>query len=145
MGTRQRNGASSTAASSSPLGVTRISREPRFGDGGSWPLPGTRQDDLHGKLTGAHVAVDQGEDRLADLVAHGARGDQGRILAALDGGDAITAGEVATATGMNPATISTTLSRLAKTSEVTKANRGYQANKPAEHAATENAGTATPK
>jgi hypothetical protein len=80
LGTRQRNGASSTAASSSPLGVTRISREPRFGDGGSWPLPGTRQDDLHGKLTGAHVAVGQGEDRLADLVAHGARGDQGRHI-----------------------------------------------------------------
>ena len=46
---------------------------------------------------------------------------------------------------MNPATISTTLSRLAKTGEMTKANRGYQANKPAEHAATEPAGTATPK
>jgi hypothetical protein len=46
---------------------------------------------------------------------------------------------------MNPATISTTLSRLAKTSEMTKANRGHQANKPAEHAATENAGTTTPK
>jgi DNA-binding transcriptional ArsR family regulator len=53
------------------------------------------------------------------------------VLAALDNGDAMTAGEVAAATGIGQATVSTTLSRLAKTGEVTKATRGYQANKPA--------------
>jgi len=52
------------------------------------------------------------------------------ILAALSDGSAMTAGEVATATGLGRATVSTTLSRLAKTGEVTKAPRGYQITKP---------------
>jgi DNA-binding transcriptional ArsR family regulator len=48
------------------------------------------------------------------------------VLAALAGGNAMTAGEIATATGLGRATVSTTLSRLAKTGAVTKAARGYQ-------------------
>lgn len=47
------------------------------------------------------------------------------VLAALKAGDPMTAGEIATATGLGRATISTTLSRLAKSGEVTKADRGY--------------------
>jgi predicted transcriptional regulator of viral defense system len=38
----------------------------------------------------------------------------------------MTSGEVATATGLGRATVGTTLSRLAKAGEVTKAARGYQ-------------------
>jgi DNA-binding IclR family transcriptional regulator len=38
----------------------------------------------------------------------------------------MTAGEIATATGLGRATVSTTLSRLAKSGAVTKAARGYQ-------------------
>jgi hypothetical protein len=38
----------------------------------------------------------------------------------------MTAGEVATATGLGRASVSTTLSKLANTGEVTKADRGYQ-------------------
>ena len=38
----------------------------------------------------------------------------------------MTAAEVALATGISRATISSTLSRLARTGEVTKAGRGYQ-------------------
>jgi len=38
----------------------------------------------------------------------------------------MTAGEVATATGLGRGTVSTTLSKLAKSGEVTKAARGYQ-------------------
>jgi hypothetical protein len=38
----------------------------------------------------------------------------------------MTAGEVATATGLGRASVSTTLSKLAKSGEVTKAARGYQ-------------------
>jgi DNA-binding transcriptional ArsR family regulator len=49
------------------------------------------------------------------------------VIAALAGGQAMTAGEIATATGLGAATVSTTLSRLAKAGEITKANRGYQA------------------
>jgi DNA-binding transcriptional ArsR family regulator len=48
------------------------------------------------------------------------------VLHALAGGNAMTAGEIATATGLGRATVSTTLSKLAKSGEVTKAARGYQ-------------------
>ena len=51
------------------------------------------------------------------------------VLAALGSGDAMTAGEVANATGLGRASVSTTLSKLSKTGEVTKAARGYQINR----------------
>ena len=38
----------------------------------------------------------------------------------------MTAGEVAAATGLGRASTSTTLSQLAKSGEITKAERGYQ-------------------
>ena len=40
----------------------------------------------------------------------------------------MTAGEVASLTGLGRASVSTTLSKLAKTGEVRKAARGYQMN-----------------
>jgi DNA-binding transcriptional ArsR family regulator len=49
-----------------------------------------------------------------------------RVLDALAGGGAKTAGEVAAATGITRGTVSTTLSKLAKTGEVVKAERGYR-------------------
>ncbi len=48
------------------------------------------------------------------------------VLAALAGGDAMTASEVATKAGIARPTVSTTLSRLAKSGEVEKAERGYR-------------------
>ena len=48
------------------------------------------------------------------------------VLAALAGGDAMTAGEVAAKAGLARATVSTTLSKLAKSGEVEKAERGYR-------------------
>jgi DNA-binding transcriptional regulator GbsR (MarR family) len=48
------------------------------------------------------------------------------VLAALASGNAMTAGEVANATGLGRVRVSTTLSKLAKTGEITKATRGYQ-------------------
>jgi DNA-binding transcriptional ArsR family regulator len=48
------------------------------------------------------------------------------VLAALAGGEAMTAGEVASKAGLARATVSTTLSKLAKTGEVEKAERGYR-------------------
>jgi DNA-binding IclR family transcriptional regulator len=48
------------------------------------------------------------------------------IIAALaSASNPMTAGEIADATGLGRATISTTLSRLAKSGEVSKADRGY--------------------
>lgn len=51
------------------------------------------------------------------------------VLQALSNGNAMTAGEVASATGLGRASVSTTLSKLAKSGEVSKADRGYQLTK----------------
>jgi DNA-binding transcriptional ArsR family regulator len=48
-----------------------------------------------------------------------------RVLDALSAGNAMTASEVASATGLGSATVSTTLSKLAKSGDVRKAERGY--------------------
>ena len=48
------------------------------------------------------------------------------VLAALTGGEAMTAGEVAATAGLARATVSTTLYKLAKTGAVQKAERGYR-------------------
>jgi DNA-binding IclR family transcriptional regulator len=48
------------------------------------------------------------------------------VLAALAGGEAMTAGEVASKAGLARGTVSTTLSKLAKAGEVAKAERGYR-------------------
>ena len=52
------------------------------------------------------------------------------VLAALADGEALTAGEVATKAGLARATVSTTLSKLAKSGEVEKAERGYRLPTP---------------
>jgi DNA-binding transcriptional ArsR family regulator len=52
------------------------------------------------------------------------------VLAALAGGEAMTAGEVATKAGLARATVSSTLSKLAKSGEVEKAERGYRLPSP---------------
>jgi CRP-like cAMP-binding protein len=51
---------------------------------------------------------------------------KGAVLGALSSGEAMTAADVAKATGLGRASVSTTLSRLAKAGEVTKADRGYR-------------------
>ena len=48
------------------------------------------------------------------------------VLGALSDGKAMTAGEVAAATGLARPTVSTTLSKLAKSGDVVKAERGYR-------------------
>ncbi|MGZ6638966.1 MAG: MarR family transcriptional regulator [Solirubrobacteraceae bacterium] len=66
------------------------------------------------------------------------------VLAALKlkDGSAITAGEIAAATGLGRATTSTTLSKLAKSGEITKAARGYQIPHKTDAPALESAGEA---
>ena len=49
-----------------------------------------------------------------------------KVLAALSSDGALTAADVATATGLARPTVSTTLSRLAKSGEAAKADRGYR-------------------
>jgi DNA-binding transcriptional ArsR family regulator len=48
------------------------------------------------------------------------------ILEALAGGEAMTASEVAAKAGLERATVSTTLSKLASSGEIQKADRGYR-------------------
>ena len=48
------------------------------------------------------------------------------VLAALADGEAMTAGQVAANTGLARGTVSTTLSKLAKSGELQKAQRGYR-------------------
>ena len=54
------------------------------------------------------------------------RGTKNAVLSALAHGHTMTASEVAAATGLGRASVSTTLSKLAKTGEVRKAERGYR-------------------
>jgi hypothetical protein len=54
------------------------------------------------------------------------------VLAALAGGEAMTASEVAAKAGLARPTVSATLSRLANSSEVQKADRGYRLAPPGE-------------
>jgi DNA-binding transcriptional ArsR family regulator len=56
------------------------------------------------------------------------------VLAALADGEAMTASQVAARTGLARGTVSTTLSKLAKTGEVQKAERGYRLAASAESA-----------
>ncbi len=65
------------------------------------------------------------------------------VLATLADGKAMTAGEIATATGLGRPSVSTTLSRLAKTGELTKVARGYQINSRGSQAPTDASPDAT--
>jgi DNA-binding transcriptional ArsR family regulator len=59
--------------------------------------------------------------------ARGATGSaRATVLEALAGGQAMTATQIAVATGLARGTVSTTLSRLARAGEITKTARGYQ-------------------
>ena len=52
--------------------------------------------------------------------------NQAKIRGALKGSEPMTASEIARLTGIAAATVSTTLTRMAKTGELTKAERGYR-------------------
>jgi DNA-binding IclR family transcriptional regulator len=58
------------------------------------------------------------------------------VLAALADAEALTAGQVASKTGLARGTVSTTLSKLAHSGEVHKAARGYRIAPTAEAAQT---------
>jgi DNA-binding transcriptional ArsR family regulator len=51
--------------------------------------------------------------------------NKAKILGALKGRGPMTASEIAKATGISAATVSTTLTKMAKTGELAKAERGY--------------------
>ena len=80
--------------------------------------------------SGSSASVDQGTRGRSTGQRSRTRSGQGQtksaVLAALSSGEAMTAGEVAAVTGLGPASVSTTLSKLAKSGEVAKADRGYR-------------------
>lgn len=62
----------------------------------------------------------------APTPARAPRGEnKAKILGALKGRGPMTASEIATATGIPAATVSTTLTKMAKTGELAEAERGY--------------------
>ena len=52
--------------------------------------------------------------------------NQAKIIDALQGSEPMTASEVARLTGISAGTVSTTLTKMAKSGELTKAERGYR-------------------
>jgi CRP-like cAMP-binding protein len=52
--------------------------------------------------------------------------NKAKILEALRGSEPMTATEIARLTGISTATVSTTLTKMARTGELTKAERGYR-------------------
>jgi DNA-binding CsgD family transcriptional regulator len=52
--------------------------------------------------------------------------NQAKIIEALQGSEPMTASEIARLTGISAGTVSTTLTKMAKTGELTKAERGYR-------------------
>jgi DNA-binding transcriptional ArsR family regulator len=64
------------------------------------------------------------------------------VLAALNEGSAMTAGEIAATTGLERATVSSTLSKLATSGAITKAARGYQLRHDSDAADVEGGGEA---
>lgn len=80
--------------------------------------------------TASATRVARTRRRRGSTSANGSRTAAGAtkasVLAALTGGEAMTAGQVAAKAGLARPTVSTTLSRLAKTGDVQKAKRGYR-------------------
>lgn len=74
--------------------------------------------------SGARRRTSQSTARSPRRTAPGAT--KSAVLGALTDGQAMTAGEVAAKTGLPRPTVSTTLSKLAKSGEVQKAERGYR-------------------
>ncbi len=66
--------------------------------------------------------------------------NKAKVLDALKGGDPMTASEIAKAAGIGAATVSTLLTKMAKTGELAKAERGYTLPEPGAGASTAAAG-----
>jgi CRP-like cAMP-binding protein len=102
----------------------RAHRSPRRGANEPAARPTSRQ--------AAALASDSTRTRrraasAANVPARSASGaTKAKVLCALSNDGALTAGEVVKATGLGRASVSTTLSKLAKSGEIAKAQRGYR-------------------
>ena len=106
---------SSTSATAPPVGNVRARKQTRA----TKPQPAA-----------SATRANRAQRTAASTPATNGRSTRGAtkasVLAALAGGEAMTAGQVATQAGLARPTVSTTLSTLAKTGEVQKAERGYR-------------------
>jgi hypothetical protein len=91
----------------------------RMGSGAATPKP-----EAPAATTAPAQRTRQPTARVRRRTAPGAT--KASVLAALAGGEAMTAGQVADKLGLARGTVSTTLSKLAKSGEVEKAERGYR-------------------
>lgn len=78
-----------------------------------------------GAPSGASKRAERGST-AAPAAGVARRGTKDAVLAALATGGAMTAGEVAAATGLGRASVSTTLTKLARSGAAVKADRGYR-------------------
>jgi DNA-binding transcriptional ArsR family regulator len=116
-----------TGASQQSPGTTKRARRPRAA--ASEPAASLLPSDSAATAPGAPATSDTtpSEPPAALSPRRPPAGEtRGAVLAALAGDESMTAGQVAERAGLSRATVSTTLSRLAKTGEVQKAERGYQ-------------------
>ena len=115
---------------------TRSSR--RAGGSGTPPASSRQRSDARAKKPTPASSSRQRkprEGRSAGPAGNATRSAPGAtkraVLQTLSAGEAMTAGEIAAATGLGRATISTTLSRMVKTGELIKVAHGYQIPQPA--------------
>jgi DNA-binding transcriptional ArsR family regulator len=118
---RRRTGARAT----DPSGAKAAGRRSTAGGAESRSRSAARA----GSSSSGSLSSVKGATRRSTGQRSGTRAGQGQtrsaVLAALASGEAMTAGEVAAATGLGRASVSTTLSKLAKSGEVAKVDRGY--------------------
>jgi len=118
-----RDGAATPAASAPPA-ADRARRR-------TSPAPAPRTPTRPRASAAAATSPQPAEPPAAAVAARTAPGaTKAAVLKTLSGGSAMTAGEIAAATGLGRASVSTTLSKLAKSGELTKAARGYQLTGP---------------
>ncbi len=113
-----RDGSDGAAAAKASAAKRSAAKSTPESDDGAASKPPARQ-----RTTGAASRTRAATGTAPGRTAPGAT--KAAVLGALAGGEAMTAGEIAGSTGLGRATISTTLSKLAKSGEVTKADRGY--------------------
>jgi CRP-like cAMP-binding protein len=90
--------------------------------------PAARSTPEPGAAAPGKGALSSGKASARARTAPGAT--KAKVLGALSADGAMTAGDVAKATGLARGTVSTTLTKLAKTGEISKAERGYRLPAP---------------
>jgi len=124
----------SNAASASADRSTRIRPRPRAATArgtrsptrSSRAAPATSSATPAASAAPAQAQATRPRTRTAPAARSASGATKSAVLQALAGGSAMTAGEVANVTGLGRASVSTTLSKLSKSGEVTKAARGYR-------------------